>query len=533
MSGTHEPLSQDLPPDLRRRNGVPAAPEVKKLGRTWGSVTSWARGSVHSMALPEEDEPEGALDSFVVSTPPWLISLVIHIGIVMGLGLIVLEAQPRPEPGIEVDRGGQTVENGEDLPVGEQLTDPTQTVSTQGPDDVSESSPGAASVVASDPTSTAEPLAGLPSMDFSKDGSLPMSSVEGPAIGLALTGREPGMKQALLKAYGGNGKTEGAVSLGLKWLANHQEKSGMWSLSGPYSDGSPGENEAAATGLALIAFQGAGFTPKSDPKDPFTPVVRRGWNALIKKMDDDGKFFQDIQSNQQLYTQAICTIALCELFGMTDDYQYKEAAQKAVDYCMKIQAPEGGWRYEPGIDSDMSVTGWFVMALQSAKMAGLEVKSPVFGHIEEFLDSVSREGGSQYAYRVRDGATLSLSAEGLLCREYLGWKHDDPRLNTGVDYLLANLPDWNKRNVYYWYYATQVLHHMEGKPWQTWNGEMRKLMPEKQVKSGKERGSWDPDGDRWGRDGGRLYVTCLSLYIMEVYYRHLPLYQTGNLTVGK
>ena len=106
-------------------------------------------------------------------------------------------------------------------------------------------------------------------------------------------------------------------------------------------------------------------------------------------------------------------------------------------------------------------------------MAGLEVKSPVFGHIEEFLDSVSREGGSQYAYRVRDGATLSLSAEGLLCREYLGWKHDDPRLDTGVDYLLANLPDWDERNVYYWYYATQVLHHMEGKPWQTWNGEMR------------------------------------------------------------
>ena len=142
MSGTHEPLSQDLPPDLTPRNGVPPAPEVKKLGRTWGSVTSWARGGVHDMALPEEDEPEGALDSFVVSTPPWLISLVIHIGIVMGLGLIVLEARPRSEPGIEVDLGGQTVENGDDLPVGEQLTDPTQTVSTQGPDDVSESSPG-------------------------------------------------------------------------------------------------------------------------------------------------------------------------------------------------------------------------------------------------------------------------------------------------------------------------------------------------------------------------------------------------------
>ncbi|MCI0491496.1 MAG: hypothetical protein L0Z07_01005, partial [Planctomycetes bacterium] len=68
-----------------------------------------------------------------------------------------------------------------------------------------------------------------------------------------------------------------------------------------------------------------------------------------------------------------------------------------------------------------------------------------------------------------------------------------------------------------------------GQAWQTWNGEMRSLLPEQQVKRGAERGSWDPRGDRWGSYGGRLYVTCLSLYILEVYYRHLPLYQTGLL----
>jgi hypothetical protein len=530
MAGTREHDSPETQQDIAPRNGAPQQPSLKPINRAWGAMTGWAGGALRGMALPEEDAPDGPLESFVTSTPPWLISLVIHIGIMMGLGLIVLNVQPQHDAGIEVDLGDRNADEiGDALPTGEQLTDPTQTVSTQGTDDVSQSATGAEAVASTSPVSTAEPLAGLPAMDMSKEGTLPMATIEGPSIGLALTGREPGMKQALLKAYGGTGKTEGAVSAGLKWLASHQQKSGLWSLSGPYSDGSHGENETAATGLALIAFQGAGFTPKSDPKDPFTPVVRRGWNALIKKMDDDGKFFQDITSNQQLYTQAICTIALCELFGMTDDYQYKEAAQKAVDYCEKIQSPEGGWRYEPGVDSDMSVTGWFVMALQSAKMAGLEVKSPMFGHIEEFLDSVAREGGSQYAYRVRDGATLSLSAEGLLCREYLGWKHDDARLATGIDYLSANLPDWNKRNVYYWYYATQAMHHYEGKPWQAWNDEMRKLLPDKQVKTGKERGSWDPDGDRWGRDGGRLYVTCLSLYIMEVYYRHLPLYQTGLL----
>ena len=104
----------------------------------------------------------------------------------------------------------------------------------------------------------------------------------------------------------------------------------------------------------------------------------------------------------------------------------------------------------------------------------------------------------------RDGATLPLTAEGLLCRQYLGWPHDDPRLNAGVDYLVANLPAWDRRNVYYWYYATQVLHHMEGKPWRAWNDEMKVLLPTHQEKRGRERGSWDPKGDRWGDAGGRL-----------------------------
>jgi hypothetical protein len=330
-----------------------------------------------------------------------------------------------------------------------------------------------------------------------------------------------------LKSSGGTGKTENAVALGLRWLANRQQKNGLWSLSGPYDDGSRNENVEAATAMALLAFQGAGFTPDGPSDQPYTRVVRRGWDALLARMEDDGRFFHDVSNTHQLYTQAQCTIALCELYAMTGDQGYFDAAQKAVDYCVRIQSPEGGWRYNPGTESDMSVTGWFVMALQSARMAGIEVPSPVFDRIQKFLDSVAREEGSRYAYRVTDGATLPLTAEGLLCRQYMGWQRDDPRLNAGVEYLLANLPDWNKRNVYYWYYATQVLHHMEGKPWRTWNEEMRKLLPEHQVTRGRERGSWDPGGDRWGGEGGRLYVTCLSIYILEVYYRHLPLYRTG------
>jgi hypothetical protein len=73
---------------------------------------------------------------------------------------------------------------------------------------------------------------------------------------------------------------------------------------------------------------------------------------------------------------------------------------------------------------------------------------------------------------------------------------------------------------------------MESRHWRTWNEVMRVALPENQVREGRERGSWDPRGDRWGDSGGRLFVTCLSVYMLEVYYRHLPIYQLDLLSGG-
>lgn len=375
-----------------------------------------------------------------------------------------------------------------------------------------------------DPFAAPAPLEISPNADFATAEKSP------PTIGMALTGREPGMKKVLGAIYGSTPGTERAVAEGLRWLVRRQLKSGLWSLQNPYRDGANVENVEAATAMALIAFQGDGHTHQTGDTE-FRPVVYRAWNSLLKRQNDDGRFFNNVMPQHQLYTQALCTIAICELYGMTKDERFRKPAQRAVDYCVRIQASEGGWKYRPGEQSDMSVTGWFVMALQSARMAGLEVPSDVFINIERFLDSVSRENGSRYAYMGQDGPKLALTAEGLLCRQYLGWKQSDPRLREGVDYILNNLPDWRyeERNVYYWYYGTQVCHHMEGQDWRIWNDVIKEMLPAHQEKRGTERGSWNPNGDRWGGAGGRLYVTCLSIYILEVYHRHLPIYQQGLL----
>jgi hypothetical protein len=215
---------------------------------------------------------------------------------------------------------------------------------------------------------------------------------------------------------------------------------------------------------------------------------------------------------------------MCELYALTEDSMVREAANKAVHYCVKIQSAQGGWRYEPYRDADMSVTGWFVMALESARMAQLEVPTTTFDRIGEFLNSVGSDGGSRYAYQEGDRVTPPMTAEALLCRQYLGWPRDEPRLQKGVRYLGEYPVNWRRPNVYHWYYATQVMHHMGGEPWVKWNKVMRQRVPERQEKRGPERGSWSPEQDAWAMSAGRLYMTCLSTYMLEVYYRHLPLY---------
>ena len=442
------------------------------------------------------------------SAPAWLISLGVHTSILVVLGLLMLPGLLDPPLQIEVVYAEKLGEQTED----EIFQSPTEEMPVlEDP------------VLAEDEIEVEDPLASPPEIEpIEFQATNQTSDLKAPSIGMALDGREKGMKKALLAAYGGTATTEGAVVKGLEWLKRNQQRDGMWSLLGNFADGAPTENKVAATAMALLAFQGHGSTHQYGP---YKDVVARAWNGLIKKQDAEGNFFLTGGHHHRLYTHAQATIALCELYGMTRDETVKVSAQKALNYCISSQSPQGGWRYAPGGASDTSVTGWFVMALQSGRMAGLEVPATNLDRISAYLDSATTDGGSKYAYIPGQSDTLSMTAEGLLCRQYLGWLHDDPRLNQGIQYVGSNPIRFAEMDVYYWYYATQAMHHMGGKPWMQWNRIMRQVIPENQLQTGKEAGSWDPHNDTHGHLGGRLYTTCLCIYMLEVYYRHLPVYK--------
>jgi hypothetical protein len=496
---------------------MPAARPIPLTGRP----IPVPKGTAKPAEKKPEEEQAPPLPDAVKNAPPWLISAVIHIVLLIILALMYTIQEGITKELLVLDVNWDEKE-------GEQLESQEFEMKVDEPTDATEA------VVENKPV-VDDPFAAPPEMTVVDiTGVHATSNIKAPSIGMALNGREDGMKQALLSRYGGNPNGEKAVMYALEWLARVQDPhTGAWSLTGKqnnckFSNGSERENMSAATAMALLAFQGAGNT---DKKGKFKKNVAKGWEFLLKQQGGDG-CMSDVDSRELFYTHGQCTIAICEMYGMTKDPKYQEPAKKAVDFCIKTQHRLGGWRYHVGeggtsTDSDTSVTGWLVMGLQSARMARMEVSKDCLDGIGRYLDKAQKNGGSHYGYQADGSESEVMTAEGLLCRQYLGWKQDDRRMSAGADYLLTKLPSYSDRNVYYWYYATQVMHHLEGKRWEKWNGVMRDLLISKQELNGAEKGSWDPvkpTPDKWGTDGGRLYVTCLSTFILEVYYRHLPIY---------
>ena len=510
--------SPGVPSGIGSVSGVRWRGELKSLDETVRSSKT-KRQSGESVETEDANEAAEAEEETTIAeqaareAPPWLVSMVLHL-----ILLIVLALLSTPVGSgvgnliLNIGRGdsSEVSELAEfSIASEEVLTDSESLVDAEAEVDLADIFDSA----------DLETLEESTPLDIG-------AGVELVALRPMFQGRSGAMKQALLEIYGGTGETQDAVKLGLEWLKRNQLRSGGWSMRGPFTDGAISENESAATAMALLAFLGDGHTHKSGD---YQEVVLKGMQYLIKLQDRGGFFAKAARSHEKLYAQAQATIAICELYGMTKDSWLRDRAQLAIDYAEQAQASLGGWRYEPGFDSDTSVTGWFVMALKSGRSAGLEVRDSTFEKVSQYLDSASSFDGAGYGYQANRDPTPAMTAEGLLCRQYLGWERDRLPLRNGIEALLLDAPfTISEKDVYYWYYATQVLHHYGSKPWEEWNNVMRVDLPKAQIKTGRESGSWPPQQDRWGQNSGRLFTTCLSIYCLEVYYRHTPLYQGGS-----
>ena len=360
--------------------------------------------------------------------------------------------------------------------------------------------------------------------------------------------RDGGGRKKATGRFGGSEATESSVEAALRWLARHQEKDGRWAAE-KWDAKNDKRASMSMSGLAVLAFLGAGYTHKSGR---FADNVKRGAEWLLSQQLEDGAVTGKAgfdYNHYHGYCHAMAALALAEAYGMTDaarrdqfDLKLGEAAQKAVDYSTKVhQKPYSGWRYQAGEEGDISHTGWFVMQLKSAKVAGLKVDGTAFQGGMNFVNSVlgqktgksvyeqSQKGTADWGGGMGGGDAARWTAISMVCRLFMGVPRDDEVMKKGPPWVLACKPEWDKRDFYLWYYGTLAMFQTGGDDWKTWNEPMKKSLVDNQCKGGPmdgseqdKDGSWDADLGCW--NCGRVFSTALGALCLEVYYRYLPMY---------
>ncbi len=363
-----------------------------------------------------------------------------------------------------------------------------------------------------------------------------------------------------IRKRGPNGSqvaTESAVLAALRWLARHQNADGSWGAegfkheckAGACSGAGDKEFDTGVTGLSLLAFLGSGYTHLSkdvfvDPVEPtrqlnFGAVCKKAEQWLMKHQNPDGSIGEN--GPRLMYNHSIGALALTEAYGMTSAELLKVPAQKAIDFIVAAQNPGRGWRYTPKCgDNDCSVTGWCVMALKSAELSELTFPRSCYDGAVAWLNEATEDGGYyRTGYTAKSTGKVyepgknekwddhaALSAVSVMCRIFVNKNKREPAL-TAVTLLTSDVPEWKEHKIdfYYWYYASLALFQYDGPDggsWKKWNEPMKTALVTHQRtgKDGCTNGSWDPEVDRWGHAGGRVYATAINALTLEVYYRY-------------
>ncbi|MFH5803550.1 hypothetical protein [Alienimonas sp. DA493] len=520
-------------PAARPAKAAPARPATKAA-----KPSAPAPAPSGARSVLEEEPP--ARRSITEILGVWGFAVLVHVVVLLGLSFIVIDSEVRDQIFSIL---GEPSEEPDDAPIFEAVEMP-ELVEVEEPSEVTDVT---SEVVAEETTdmpldlADADPTMALDPAEMGASLNLDPGEIT--------TGRSGAAKQALLEKYGGNAASEQAVASALKWIADQQRPDGSWNFNdvGDAEEfDAEGRTEVrdaptGATAAALLAFLGAGHTHTDE--GPYQQNVGKGINYLLQnvKVGPAGGDYRGGVKQSGMYIQGLAAIALAEAHGMTDDRRLRRAAEAGVAFILSAQSPvDGGWRYTPAFErstpevSDTSVVGWQLMALKSAQAAKIRIPKRAFLGVNTFLDLAAHDDGARYGYLPKTadnagGARPSMDAVGLLCRMYMGWDETDERLEKGVELLAKKGP--NRNDSYYGYYATQVLHHWGGKKWEEWNAVQRDQLVATQEKGGQHAGSWKPGGSHNDRAGGRLWVTCLSVMTLEVYYRHLPLYERGDIKV--
>ncbi|MDP6538183.1 MAG: terpene cyclase/mutase family protein [Planctomycetota bacterium] len=338
-----------------------------------------------------------------------------------------------------------------------------------------------------------------------------------------------------------------AVERGLDWLTAHQKADGSWEAKIGYKlnddyNYTAERGHVGVTALAGMAMLAGGHLPG---RGRHGESVERCLDFVLSCVQEDGYI---THAGTRMYSHAFATLFLAEIYGMTHRDDVRHKLQKSVDFVVKSQNAEGGWRYEPyAVESDMSIVVCSVLALRAARNIGIRVPVSTVDRAARYVvDSAVSEsrassfshpafarmselGSFHYQKDVHSRSSFPLTAAGVTALHGLGI-YSDEAIERGIGYLNRELATFNHRNgtgrrsrgeghYFFWYghyYGVQAMYTVGSPYWEPYFEEVRELLLGMQ----RADGSWPNE-----TGPGTTFGTAMGVLILEIPYRFLPIFQ--------
>jgi hypothetical protein len=336
-------------------------------------------------------------------------------------------------------------------------------------------------------------------------------------------------------------RVDESVERALEWLASQQEPEGSF----PTRD----VGQPAITSLCVMAFLSAGHQPGEGPHGE---KLNRAIDFVLGTQQPNGLFSYVVPetthvhqgaSHTAVYNHAIAGLMLSEVYGQVSR-ERSVKIERAVRMALTVTGDQqqerksdprdvGGWRYLQSIgtsDSDLSVTGWQLMFLRSAKNAQFNVDDKVIHGALTYVQSLYQPAEGEFYYGHISGndryASRGMMGVGALALALAG-KHNTKMAHRVGDWLLARPFDtYGATNHHYdrfhysAYYCSNAMAQLGGNYWRQFFPTLAKTLLDAQAPDG----SWLAES---GEDSmyGPTYPTALSVLTLTPAYQLLPIYQ--------
>ncbi len=319
---------------------------------------------------------------------------------------------------------------------------------------------------------------------------------------------------------------------------------GMQEANGTFNDPKArrsAQQSYAMTALSVLALASIGHQPADLGK--VGPALNRALDFILRKDPRRGEYEYFGSDGSRMYGHGITTLCLTEMMGMgiskTQEARLRSVSQKAINLILSSQKVNksnpkhrGGWRYAPNAhDSDLSITVWQLMALRSAKNAGMDVPKEAIDEAVRYLKRsyFSPRDGRGMPVNMRSGCgylpgqppEFSTAAAGLLSLQVCG-EYDAPEVRGSAAWLARQ--QVKPRNIQWFYYGIYYYSQGMRKREKAVANKAKETTEDELLKLQQADGSW-AGLDGMERGAGRIYCTSLAMLSLSVQYHFLPIYQ--------